>query len=102
LIGADGAVKASATTEYLLYTPQPLWAEQNPSDWWAATVTSIKQVLQQGGVAAADVAGVGLTGQTEPGPAAPIYADYYPHYRALYPALAPEFAAIAEVVSKHL
>jgi xylulokinase len=63
LIGADGAVKASATTEYPLYTPQPLWAEQNPSDWWTATVTSIKQVLQQGGVAAADVAGVGLTGQ---------------------------------------
>jgi xylulokinase len=63
LIGADGAVKASATTEYPLYTPQPLWAEQSPSDWWTATVTSIKQVLQQGGVAAADVAGVGLTGQ---------------------------------------
>jgi xylulokinase len=63
LIGADGAVKASATTEYPLYTPQPLWAEQNPSDWWAATVTSIKRVLEQGGVAAADVAGVGLTGQ---------------------------------------
>jgi xylulokinase len=63
LIGADGAVKASATTEYPLYTPQPLWAEQNPSDWWTATVASIKQVLEKGGVAAADVAGVGLTGQ---------------------------------------
>jgi xylulokinase len=63
LIGADGAVKASATTEYPLYTPKPLWAEQNPSDWWAATVTSIRQVLEEGGVAAADVAGVGLTGQ---------------------------------------
>ncbi len=63
LIGAGGAVEASATTEYPLYTPQPLWAEQNPSDWWAATVTSIKRVLEQGGVAAADVAGVGLTGQ---------------------------------------
>jgi xylulokinase len=63
LIGADGAVKASATTEYPLYTPKPLWAEQDPSDWWAATVTSIKQVLEKSGVAAADVAGVGLTGQ---------------------------------------
>jgi xylulokinase len=43
-----------------------------------------------------------LTGNTEPGPAVPVYADYYPRYRALYPALAPEFAAIAEVVSGHL
>ena len=63
LIGTDGTVKASATTEYPLYTPQPLWAEQNPSDWWAATVDSIKRVLEEGEVAAADVAGVGLTGQ---------------------------------------
>jgi xylulokinase len=63
LIDSDGAVKASATTEYPLYTPRPLWAEQNPSDWWAATVTSIRQVLEKGGVDAASVAGVGLTGQ---------------------------------------
>jgi xylulokinase len=63
LIDADGAVKASVTTEYPLHTPQPLWAEQNPSDWWAATVTSIKQALGDSSVAAADVAGVGLTGQ---------------------------------------
>jgi xylulokinase len=63
LIDAGGAVKASVTTEYPLYTPQPLWAEQNPSDWWAATVASIKRVLEEGDVAATDVAGVGLTGQ---------------------------------------
>jgi xylulokinase len=63
LIDAAGAVKASVTTEYPLYTPQPLWAEQNPSDWWAATVSSIKRVLQEEGVKPADVAGVGLTGQ---------------------------------------
>jgi xylulokinase len=63
LIDAGGAVKTSVTTEYPLHTPQPLWAEQDPSDWWAATVTSIRRVLADGGVAAADIAGVGLTGQ---------------------------------------
>ena len=63
LIGADGAVKASATTEYPMFTPQPLWAEQNPADWWAATVTSIQRVLDEGDVNPARVAGVGLTGQ---------------------------------------
>ena len=63
LIDADGAVKASATTEYPMFTPQLLWAEQNPADWWSATVTSIRRVLDQGGVQAGQVAGVGLTGQ---------------------------------------
>ena len=31
------------------------------------------------------------TGSTSPGPEAPAYADSYERYRALYPALAPEF-----------
>jgi xylulokinase len=53
-------------------------------------------------VAAACATAVRVTGSTEPGPAVSIYADYYPRYRALYPALAPEFAAIAQVVTKHL
>jgi len=63
LIGADGSVRASATAEYPMFTPQPLWAEQRPADWWAATVTSIRRVLDEGGVQPGQVAGVGLTGQ---------------------------------------
>jgi xylulokinase len=63
LVDADGAVRASATTEYPMYTPQPLWAEQDPADWWAGTVASIRRVLDEGGVPPAAVAGVGLTGQ---------------------------------------
>jgi xylulokinase len=63
LVDADGVVKASATTEYPMFTPRPLWAEQNPADWWDATVTSIRQVLDQSGVKPDQVLGVGLTGQ---------------------------------------
>ncbi len=63
LVDADGLVKASATTEYPMFTPQPLWAEQNPADWWAASVTSIREVLEKSGVKPGQVAGVGLTGQ---------------------------------------
>ncbi len=61
LIDENGKVVASATTEYPMYTPQPLWAEQNPEDWWQATITSLKQVLK--GRDAAEVKGLGLTGQ---------------------------------------
>jgi len=63
LIDEAGRVVASATTEYPMFTPQPLWAEQNPADWWAATVTSIQRVLAQSGVEPQQVAGIGLTGQ---------------------------------------
>jgi xylulokinase len=63
LVEPDGAVKASATTEYPMATPQPLWAEQNPADWWAATIASVKRLLAAGGVKPKEVAGVGLTGQ---------------------------------------
>ncbi len=63
LVEPDGAVKASATTEYPMFTPQPLWAEQNPADWWTATVASIKRLLAEGGVKPQEIAGVGLTGQ---------------------------------------
>ncbi len=63
LIDAEGQVVASATEEYPLYTPHPLWAEQDPQDWWRATVGSIRAVLARSGVDPAEVAGLGLTGQ---------------------------------------
>jgi xylulokinase len=43
---------------------------------------------------------ISMTGRTGPGPSAAVYADYYPRYRALYPALAGEFAAISDLVHK--
>ncbi len=43
-----------------------------------------------------------VTGRTAPSAAADIYPDYYARYRALYPALADEFKAMAGVVEQHL
>ncbi|MBN1137077.1 MAG: xylulokinase [Anaerolineae bacterium] len=63
LVTGGGKVVAGATTEYPMFTPQPLWAEQNPSDWWTATVSSTQQVLAQSGLKPGQIAGVGLTGQ---------------------------------------
>ena len=60
----NGTVQASATTEYPMLTPQPLWVEQNPADWRAATVTSVCSVLRMEGVEPHRVVGIGLTGQT--------------------------------------
>jgi xylulokinase len=63
LITAAGAVLAEATSEYPMATRRPLWAEQNPHDWWSATVASVREVLHQAAAPAEAVAGVGLTGQ---------------------------------------
>src|SRR5579884_655616 len=61
LVDEAGSVVTSATSDYPMYTPRPLWAEQNPRDWWRATTTAIRQVLRS--VDPKRVVGVGLTGQ---------------------------------------
>ena len=45
---------------------------------------------------------VKVTSTVKPGQAQKVYADFYPRYRALYPALAPEFKKLTKVVAKHL
>ncbi len=62
----DGRVLADAFFDYPLYHPQPGWAEQNPADWWDATISAISACLEQGaqhGVQPTDVRGLGLSGQ---------------------------------------
>jgi xylulokinase len=63
LIDSTGAVRAKAAVEYPFQTPHPLWAEQDPADWWRATVHALKTIFSTPGVQPQQIAGVGLTGQ---------------------------------------
>jgi D-xylulose kinase len=63
LFDQNGRAIASATQEYPLHQPQNGWAEQDPADWWNACVATLQQVLTQSGISAADIAGIGLSGQ---------------------------------------
>ncbi len=63
LIDETGDVAGSATTELPLSTPQPLWSEQDPVDWWNGAINSIQRVLKETGLFGDDVAAIGLTGQ---------------------------------------
>lgn len=63
LLRLDGTIAASQTQPYPLYSPQPSWAEQDPEDWWQATVQSIHGVLQQAGAKGNEIESIGLTGQ---------------------------------------
>src|SRR6266516_3087495 len=62
----DGHVISWAFVDYPLMHPHPGWAEQDPEDWWQATISAIRSCLAAGvhhGVAPGDVRGVGLSGQ---------------------------------------
>ena len=63
MFDAEGTALASASAEYPLYQPHNGWAEQDPLDWWDATVGTVRATLQKSGVDPADVAAVGFSGQ---------------------------------------
>jgi xylulokinase len=63
LIDEQGGLGSSATTPLTLFTPRPLWSEQDPREWWSGVAASIHQALAQAGVGGEAVAAVGLTGQ---------------------------------------
>ena len=60
---ATGHVQDSATVGYPLSHPHPGWAEQNPAQWWQATVSAIRQCLGTDAARAATVRGVAISGQ---------------------------------------
>src|SRR5690606_29791875 len=62
-IREDGMILGSVTAEYPISHPKPGWSEQNPEDWWQATVKTIKQVIKKAGVKKDEIAGIGLSGQ---------------------------------------
>lgn len=63
LINESGDVVFAIAPEYDFATPRPGWAESNPEDWWQAVLTAVKALLDQSGIGADDIAGIGLTGQ---------------------------------------
>jgi xylulokinase len=63
LVNTRGDVAAAVTVAHPLSTPKPGWAEQNPEDWWKATVAAIKQVVRKAKIDARQVASIGISGQ---------------------------------------
>lgn len=50
-VDPEGAPAAAATAPYPTLTPQPGWSEQNPIDWWEATVKAVQAVIKELGTA---------------------------------------------------
>ena len=55
----------TAQTEYQQYYPYPGWVEQDPEDIWRDTLTVVREVIAKAGLAAADIAAIGITNQRE-------------------------------------
>lgn len=63
LFDETGKVMASASAEYPLYQEKNGYAEQEPSDWYNASISTIKKIISESGVLADDIVGIGLSGQ---------------------------------------
>jgi len=63
VVDAGGRVLASAIVEYETFTPEPGWAEQDPNDWWSASVEAIGRAVCASGASPNEIAGIGVSGQ---------------------------------------
>jgi len=59
----SGKVLATANVEYPVYMPKPGWSEQEPTDWWKATVKGIAAACKKAKVKPSAITGIGLSGQ---------------------------------------
>lgn len=62
-INAKGKILGEASASHRSFHPQPLWSEQDPEDWWKATVKSVRAVVASAKLKPDDVKAIGLSGQ---------------------------------------
>ncbi|MFO8101496.1 MAG: xylulokinase [Dehalococcoidia bacterium] len=66
LLADTGEVISSDSSEYPISIPRPNWAEQQPDDWWQATVTATESCLEKARTTSNDpieIEAIGITGQ---------------------------------------
>ncbi|MCC6386629.1 MAG: glycerol kinase GlpK [Dehalococcoidia bacterium] len=65
VVDRDGAVRGVGQEQFPQYFPRPGWVEHDPGEIWASTEQAIGAALAAAGVAARDLAAVGITNQRE-------------------------------------
>ncbi len=65
LFDTQGRAVAMAQREFRQIFPQPGWVEHDPREIWNSQLATAQEALNQAGVTAADVAGIGITNQRE-------------------------------------
>ena len=65
VFGPDLSARGLAQREFAQHFPADGWVEHDPEDIWRTTVETARQALAAAGLAAGDVAGIGITNQRE-------------------------------------
>jgi len=60
----DGQVVCKHTEEYPVRYPSPGFVEQDPEEWWTAVCRGIRALIAENAIDAAQIAGVGISGQS--------------------------------------
>ncbi len=64
IVRPDGHVMGATTADHQpMRMPRAGWAEQDPEDWWQATIRAVRGALEQARLEGDDVAALGLSGQ---------------------------------------
>src|SRR3970040_407268 len=64
IVRPDGRVVGAATGDHQpMLMLKPGWAEQEPSDWWEATIKAVRGALEAANLKGDDIAAIGLSGQ---------------------------------------
>ena len=65
VFGPDGEPLGMAQQEFPQIYPHPGWIEHDPEDLWRTTLATAREAIERARVAAASLAGVGITNQRE-------------------------------------
>ncbi|MEO8243300.1 MAG: glycerol kinase GlpK [bacterium] len=63
----DAGLRPVATVqqEFAQHYPQSGWVEHDPADLWGSVVATVRGAIAKAGIAATDIAGIGITNQRE-------------------------------------
>ena len=65
LFDAAMRVSAVAQQEFTQHFPQSGWVEHDPAEIWATVAATARGVIDKAGIAATQIAGIGITNQRE-------------------------------------
>ncbi|MBU6400422.1 MAG: glycerol kinase GlpK [Verrucomicrobia bacterium] len=65
LFDSAGAIQAVAQKEFRQIFPQPGWVEHDPDEIWSTQMGVATEAISRAGLAAADIAAIGITNQRE-------------------------------------
>lgn len=63
IMDARGGVLATATGDHTVQSPRPGYSEQDPEQWWAATVKATRAAVKKARIDGRQIAGIGFSGQ---------------------------------------